>query len=287
MVASVGKAFDIQQLRTLGELAERIADIEHRGTDPVAEPAPPVATGWPMVDQALGGLKRGAVHEWFSTQRAGSCPTPASPPSADAPLCLLSHLARRAIDDGGYAVWVGRACWPYPHTLVRGGGADRLLLTRSVFIDPPHDAARLWAVDMALRCAGVAVVVADGAGLELAATRRLQLAARAGQTLGLLARPPNDRAEPTAAATRWAVQAVASPTTQPRWAIELIKCKGAACPGADHAQAAALMPETNDKAFTGRSLPGAVVLEWNGAKGVIAIPADLVDRPDSTARKIA
>ncbi|MFO0874641.1 MAG: hypothetical protein U0575_11820 [Phycisphaerales bacterium] len=99
---------------------------------------------------------------------------------------------------------------------------DRTLLRASLFVDiaeriraggsnasgfGAHEPdARLWAIDLALRCTGVALVVADGRGLDMAATRRLQLAAEAGQTVGLLARAPDERATLSAAATRWLVR---------------------------------------------------------------------------------
>jgi len=59
------------------------------------------------------------------------------------------------------------------------------------------------------------VVVADGRGLTMAMTRRLQLAAESGHALALLARDPRDRSQLSAAATRWTVTPVRAKATPP------------------------------------------------------------------------
>ena len=87
-----------------------------------------------------------------------------------------------------------------------GDGAARGdLLARSLFVDP-GPRALVWAADRALRCAGSAVVVIDGRGLDLGTTRRLQLAAEAGGALALVARPASDARRPSVAASRWRVE---------------------------------------------------------------------------------
>ena len=85
---------------------------------------------------------------------------------------------------------------------------------------------RLWAVDRAAGGPGVAVVVADGSRLDMAATRRLQLAAESGSALVLCARPPREIDHLSAATTRWRVRCASSPDKIPRWDVELLRCKG-------------------------------------------------------------
>ena len=162
------------------------------------------------------------------------------------PLCLFSHLAmqclrptaepitdeaaesgqRQAAPPTGYIVWIGKRCWPYPHVLMRthwqtrdpsrSAGSDPLpqqpvdttLLRQSVFIDPPNRSARLWAIDLALRNRAVAAVFADGSGFDIAATRRIQLAAQAGHCPALLARPIHEQKILSVAGTRWQVEPI-------------------------------------------------------------------------------
>jgi len=209
----------------------------------------PVRLARVLLDRVL--LDRGAVHEWYVEESAGS---------AAPPLCLLAHLAGRALDAGpGSALWVGKRCWPHPRTLIRAGGADPSPLRRSVFVDPPPDArggggVRFWAIDVALRSSATAVVVADGAGLDMATSRRFQLAAEAGgRAIGLIARPAADRGAISAATTRWSVRPVPTADRRPRWRVTLERWKGGAAiqPGNDTAcelvwddDAGALLPAT-------------------------------------------
>jgi hypothetical protein len=155
----------------------------------------------------------GGVHEWFGAAHAAHNWAP--------PLGILLHLALRSLEGSpGCVVWIGRRCWPYPHVL-NGAG-----LRRSIFVDPPDGASRLWTIDLAARCPGVAAVVADGSGLDMAATRRLQLASEAGSALVLCARPPNEVDHLSAAATRWLVRCAPATDKAPRWIVELLRCKG-------------------------------------------------------------
>lgn len=64
-----------------------------------------------------------------------------------------------------------------------------------------------WAIEQAIRAEAVGLVVADGSGLSMAASRRLHVAmtARATPQLVLLARAPGDINMLTAALTRWLV----------------------------------------------------------------------------------
>lgn len=165
-------------------------------------------------------LETGAIHEWFGEEGA---------PGEDwiPPLGALLDLARRALaaQPDRWALWIGRRCWPYPAP--RGAEPDPL--GRSLFVDPQDADSRLWAIDLALRCPAVGVVIADGSDLTMAATRRLQLAAASGaggKPLGLLARPPWEARQLSAARTRWRVTPARSESGSPRWTIELLRRKG-------------------------------------------------------------
>jgi hypothetical protein len=241
-------------------------------------------------------------------------------------VCVLTHLAWQALtqadhdaeaegrtmpgDPGArYVVWIGRAVRPYPHLLLRGcppfsrfassrqstaNVRDRLLLERSLFIDPPDDRTRLWAIDLALRCPALSAVIADGRGLSMSQTRRLQLAAEAGGTLALLARPPEEAGELSAARTRWRVSPTPSATDRPRWNIELLHRKGArgdlnvTTTGEARATRPPAVVAEEPHHERNHTLPGAKagmrhwLLEWNHVQGVVAVPADVVDRSGET-----
>ncbi len=222
-----------------------------------------IATGWREIDVAIGGgLLRGMLHEWFADDAAPRSASIASRAPWPA-LSVLVHLAWRALEseDGctlRQVIWIGRACWPYPAALIRAGDDDRRLLQRSIFVDPADDAQRVWAIDQSLRSPATLAVIADARGVDMAESRRLQLAAEApidingrerggggggdggdggdGRVgLALMVRAPSDRARLSTAGTRWLVRPQPShiprhgghQQLQQHWSIELLRCKGA------------------------------------------------------------
>jgi hypothetical protein len=147
------------------------------------------------------------------------------------------------------------------------------LLPRSIFIDPPDDASRVWAIDLALRSSAADVVIADGSKLKMAESRRLQLAAARGRALGLLARPSWEGAELSAAATRWRVRRTPSPSHAPRWIVELLRCK--------QFQGRSGLQVSSAVGACGRDGGmGAWEVEY-GAPGCVHLVADVVDRSGS------
>ena len=202
----------------------------------------PMPIGLNLLDEALpgGGLRRGAVHEWFGVaeadaaqdtqQQCGGRGRWATDPHWSPPLCLLAHLAAAALsrtpegDPSRWVVWIGARVWPYPHLLARRRDGPELL-ARTFLIRTPDDVTRLWAIELALRSAAGAVI-ADGSRLDRAATQRLQLAAESKGSLCILARPPGERTALSAATTRWWVSSSPSTRTGPRWTVQLLRCKG-------------------------------------------------------------
>jgi hypothetical protein len=194
----------------------------------------------------------GAVHEWVGlVEPPETVPSTAlanKVPLADwlPPLGILTHLARRALEQGWpggrvCVLWIGPRIWPYPPTLARPGEArtgdlhdqeSPSLLDNSVFVTARSVAERAWAIDVALRSPAVCAVVADATGMRMAESRRFQLAAAAGGgdggggALGLLTRPHAELGELSASQTRWLVGPAPSPGDEPRWIVELLRCKG-------------------------------------------------------------
>ncbi len=307
--------------KVIEQLAQRIAAIEQGATGAAfggegdGGRATPriVPTGWPGADVRLGGgLARGAVHEWFvvaeQTPVAGAGGRPVGAERWTAPLCIFAHLAWQAVEweqtKHSRVLWIGRRCWPYPRVLMAAGRHARLvsshhLLQASLFLNPPDRSARLWAIDLALRSPAVALVIADGSGLDMASTRRLQLAAEAGLRGGgggiaLFARPPHEQRQLSAASTRWRggrdggqetgdrrqgteigdrrsernvealrslspVPCLLSPVSSPRWRVELLRCKGG----------------NLDALSRGED---HWLVEWRYETCAVAVSADVVDR---------
>lgn len=167
---------------------------------------------------------RAGTHEWFAGGASAE----------DVPAALLIALGEQALGidvpgrpPGRCVVWIGRRVFPYPPALVRRGAEPgRGLLERSVFIDPSGHAERVWSIEQAARCGGVAAVVGDGCRLSMPESRRLQLAARVPV---LLARPFQERRLLSAARTRWSVQPslpLGVEDSFQGWDVRLLRCKG-------------------------------------------------------------
>lgn len=223
-----------------------------------------VVTGWEKADGWLGGgLCCGATHEWV-----GVFDIP--------PISILMHVAARAAEAAGeshihpWIVCVGQEVWPTPHVVLRAGGGA--LLKRMLLIDPPSTHDRHWAIELALRCEGL-VVIADASGMDMGCSRRMQLAAEHGLSLGLFARPAGEALAMSVAATRWLVKPVASSGNAPRWQVTLVRCKG--MQSAETLAGGVMRGMVRDD----RSL----LVEVNDAGCVVAVHADICKRCDSIA----
>ena len=151
------------------------------------------STGTPAIDRLLpgGGLRYGMLVEWLS----------ALPGSGAATLSLLA--AREACRAGGTLVVVDRRQTFYPPAAVAWGIDPR----RLIVVRPRSRRDELWAAVQALRSPAVAATWAAIDRLNDRAFRRLQLAAQAGRTLGLVLRPAGARGQPSWADVRLEVGA--------------------------------------------------------------------------------
>lgn len=254
---------------------------------------------WLECQSAPPALRRGSIHEWLGVAGpAAGDPDAADRASArcDDPgaewtpaVAIATHVAMSAMQAsvraGGVAIWIGRRCWPYPHLLARAGAP---LLARSLFVDPLDAGERVWAIDLALRCAAVSVVVADASGLDMASSRRLQLAAEAGAIaadragsaggLGLLLRPGREVSSLSAARTRWLVRREPSSGSWPRWRIELLRDRSAGGVlgiGARSRDAGAAIDRGGINAWS---------VEWNRADAGVVVPAGMAGRTGEAPR---
>ncbi len=237
----------------LAELRRRIAVLEAGAARAVGGA---LAFGVPAIDRALpgGGLALGAVHEITGSAAFGLAALLAGRASAERGRAVLWCVAERAAEEL-YA----------PGLAAFGLGPGRLVLLRC-------RGARemLWALEEGLRDPAPAAVVAElPAAVGLAASRRLQLAAETGGTLGLIVREEagerseSGRLAPSAVATRWRVDAVPADGSDrggARWRIALLRCRGT------------------------RLLSQPWTVDWHDATGDLALVSASCDRPAAAPR---
>ena len=224
------KAFKKEELRAL---EARIHRIER----PKARCAGAVTLGLAMIDSGLpnGGLPKAAVHEVTGSAGGG----------------FAALVAGRICGEGKSVLWCveeGSTVGLYgPGLAAFGVATERLVVVRCPTADE-----MLWAMEEGLREEALGLVIGEPAKpVSLTASRRLQLAAEAGGTMGLILCRGRGRGgsrggvrgdgygaceealSPSAVTTRW--QADSRPalgsrdtgTPKTRWQLALRRCRGA------------------------------------------------------------
>jgi protein ImuA len=213
----------------------------------------PLTLGIPAIDSALGGgLSGSALHEIAAVRETHIPAATGFALALAARTDQLEQLTETARGRSGkHILWIAEDLLlaengaPYGPGLVETGIVPERLIT--VTAARRHDL--LWAMEEALRCRSLGVVIGETRehGIDQVASRRLSHAAAVGGTVGLILRStPND--EPSAAVTRWIIGA--APRFEhrgelraigpPRLAIRLVRNR--------------------------RGHLGAWILEWNNAE---------------------
>jgi protein ImuA len=233
----------------LVELRRYLAESEGFGEEAAVLPL-----GLPEIDDALPwqGLPLAALHE---IENAG-----AADGDGAASLFLAGILARLA--PMRPVLWcLQRADLHAPGLALAGLDAKRLVLLRA-----PNEREILWAMEEGLRSHALAAVVGEVDRLSTPASRRLQLAAESAGVTGFVLHRSASHAAASAAVTRWRVAALPSAPVlgepgigQPRWRVELLRCRG--------------------------GMPAAWEVEACDETGIVAVSAALADR--SALRQIS
>jgi hypothetical protein len=187
---------------TLEQLSRLCHDGEWRRGRNAAAPS-----GFAELDASLpgGGWPVGAVSELMpDTMGIGelSLLMPA--------LCRLSRVER-------YIAWIAPPYLPYAPALAQAG----LRLERVLIVHARNAQESLWAAEQALRCPAFGAVLCWPLGIADKNVRRLQLAAEAGGSLGILYRPAEAAREHSPAALRLRLSPASAGLL-----VEIHKCRG-------------------------------------------------------------
>lgn len=233
----------------ISELRERIARLEGGN----ARTRTVLPFGVAAIDRVLpgGGLIFGGLHEVAGGGNGAV--------DGAAAALFAAGIAARAT---GKVLW----CVTRPDLFAPAIEQVGLPPGRVIYVEAGDEKTLLACFEEGLR-GGFGAVVAEVARLSMTASRRLQLAAESSGAIGIAIRrwrrqtEATDFGQPTAAETRWRVSVLPStplPVPVPgvgraRWHLELIRCRAG---------------ESAD--FT---------VEACDAKGRIALPSDVADRP--------
>jgi hypothetical protein len=159
-----------------GPILEQLRNICRRGQIDANDRTKAFPTGFQQLDGVLpgGGWPVGAVTELMTeTDGIGE-------------LSLVMPALARLTQTGRCVALLAPPYPPYaPAWAQQGVALEQLLLVQT-----HENATTLWAGEQLLRCAGIGAVLAWPAMLDDRQVRRLQLAAEAGNSCGLLYRPP-------------------------------------------------------------------------------------------------
>ena len=211
----------MQPLPAIDILREKIRRIE-AGARRISGVLP---FGVAVMDRHLpgGGLELGALHE-VAGGGGGTV-------HGAAAALFATGIAARS---GGPVLWCIARHDVFAPALAQAG----LPSDKVVYVEAGNEEGVLACFEEGLRHNGLSAVIAEVTRLSLTNSRRLQLAAESGGTIGIALRrwrrqeDAVDYGQATAAATRWRVTSLPQrPSSypglaRPRWQVELIRCRG-------------------------------------------------------------
>jgi len=160
----------------------------------------------------------GAVHEFLTTE----------PEHAAATSGFMGGILARLMRHNGVCLWISKARTVFPPALkVFGVPPDRV-----IFIDLQREKDLLWVTEEALKCDGLAAVIAELPGISFTQSRRLQLAVESSKVTGFILRTDPKKLGTTACVARWQITHLPSEPENglpgvgfPRWQVELLKVR--------------------------------------------------------------
>ena len=225
---------------SLEDLLQR-ADVWRGGNAP---PPSGVTSGYPELDAVLnGGWPQGALIE-ILIDRAGI-----------GELRLLLPTLARLTQGERWLAFVAPPYIPYAPALRRGGvNLDHVLL-----IHPQARTDALWAVEQTLRAGTCGAVLAWLREADSQSLRRLQLAAEAGNSMGIMFRSVTSATASTPAAVR--LQLAPAHDAARRLSIQVLKRRGGWPTGpialeVNHALARSAFPQSAARGFHARNSRG-------------------------------
>lgn len=144
---------------------------------------------------------------------------------------FISALLGRLAQQNGICLWISAGRTIFPGALALFGIAP----DRIIFADLEKEKDVLWAMEEALKCPGLAAVIAEVKQLSFTQSRRLQLATEQSRVTGLVIGQVAQTIaswQNTACAARWQITPLPSQTPDqlpgvgfPRWQVTLLKVR--------------------------------------------------------------
>lgn len=141
---------------------------------------------------------------------------------------FIAGLLAVLMEEGAACVWISTNRKLFPASLC----SFNVEPERIIFIDVKTEKEVLWIMEEALKCEGLAAVVAELNDLTLIESRRLQLTVEEYGITGFILRKDPRKAVSTVATARWQISPLPSETEAglpglgyPRWQVDLLKVR--------------------------------------------------------------
>ena len=180
-----------------------------------------------LLDIQLGPIKYafpnnnfplGAVHEFICSEPEDSAATTA----------FIAGITSSLMRNNAVSLWIGSKQTLYPPALKSFGIAPEKI----IFVELQREKEILWAMEEALKCSCLAIVVAEIKDLSFTASRKLQLAVEQSLVTGFIIRHNPKNITPTACVSRWQIKPERSAPEEalpgvgyPRWKVTLLKVR--------------------------------------------------------------
>lgn len=180
-----------------------------------------------VLDAGLGAIKYAfpnatfpipALHEFISTQTESIAATKG----------FMSVILASLMRNNSPSIWISNAKNIFPPAL-KGYG---ITPDKIIFIQLQKEKDILWVMEEALKCEGLAAVIAEMKELSFTDSRRLQLAVEKSQVTGFILRQNPRSINTTACVTRWKITSLPGELQEgmpgvgfPQWQVELLKVR--------------------------------------------------------------
>lgn len=203
--------------QVIEELREQILSMQGFKHQPVAEVS---ACGLELFASAFPGkcFPLQGIHEFICESRETSAASSG----------FISGILSTLMKTGSPVIWISAYRKFFP------AGTDRFSLPSSaiIFIDLKNEKELLWVTEEALKCEGLAAVVAEIPELNFAVSRRFQLVGEKSRVTALFLRENPKTLSNTTCLARWKISPLPSVLPdgmpgvgQPSWRAELLKVR--------------------------------------------------------------
>jgi protein ImuA len=177
-------------------------------------------TGLGFVQTAFpnGIFPKGAIHEFINAEAE----------HAAASGGFIAGLLKSLMIHQGACLWISSSRTIFPPALK----SFEVEPERMIFVDLKREKDVLWATEEALKCDGLAAVIAEVKEITFMQSRRLQLAVEKSKVTGFILRSDANKITATTCVARWKITPLPSKLEDdmpgvgfPRWNVELLKVR--------------------------------------------------------------